>query len=50
MSSSIRISPRARADIRTARDWYEAQWSGLGEELGRELVALFTLIAERPLA
>jgi plasmid stabilization system protein ParE len=49
MSSIVRISPRARDDIREARDWYEAQSSGLGEELGLELDALFGRIVDQPL-
>lgn len=37
MIFSIRISQQASGDIREARDWYEDQVSGLGEQFGREL-------------
>lgn len=37
MTFSVRISQQANGDIREARDWYEEQLGGLGEEFGREL-------------
>jgi hypothetical protein len=42
MSFRVRIRSRALDDIRDARDWYEYQSLGLGEEFGLELDRVFT--------
>ena len=40
----------AAQDIERARDWYENQRSGLGEDFGRALDAVLSQVAKRPLA
>lgn len=40
----IRFRPEARAEIRDARRWYEAQVPGLGRAFLRELDAVFELL------
>ena len=49
MSFTLRSTPRAHVDIRDARDWYNAQSDGLGDQLGVELDALLSRIAGQPL-
>lgn len=48
MTFSIRISQQASGDIREARDWYEEQVSGLGEEFGRELDIVLRRFGNKP--
>jgi plasmid stabilization system protein ParE len=49
MTFGVLVRPRARNDVRAARDWYEKQRAGLGDQLGSELDAAILRIAERPL-
>ncbi len=48
MKFRVRIRSRARDDIREARDWYEQQSAGLGEEFGLELARVFTRLETEP--
>jgi plasmid stabilization system protein ParE len=48
MTFRVRIRARARDDIRDARDWYEQQSIGLGEEFGQELERVFARLATDP--
>ena len=48
MTFSVRISQQANGDIREARDWYEEQLGGLGEEFGRELDTVLSQFYEQP--
>jgi plasmid stabilization system protein ParE len=45
MTFRVRVRSPARDDIRDARDWYERQSSGLGEEFGHELDQVLVRIA-----
>jgi len=49
MTFHVRMRSRAREDIRDARDWYERQSPGLGDEFGRELAKVFARLETEPL-
>lgn len=42
------IEPEAEEDIRSARDWYEAQREGLGEDFTLCLDACFGTVQQQP--
>lgn len=42
------IRPRAEADLRAARDWYETQRAGLGDAFLIEVRHAIELLAEQP--
>ena len=43
------MGKRARDDVRGARDWYDEQSAGLGDDFGRELETVFEHLATNPL-
>lgn len=48
MKWRVVIRPRAEADLREARDWYESQRAGLGAEFLAELDATIQLLIREP--
>ena len=48
MTPRFRFRPAAVEDLREARDWYEAQRPGLGDELGEIVARTLDLIAAQP--
>ncbi len=48
MTPRFVFHPAARADLRDARDWYEAQRTGLGREFGDVIAATLDRIAPHP--
>ena len=48
MKWAVIIRPRAETDLREARQWYEAQRSGLGDEFLDELKRAITFLTEQP--
>lgn len=49
MSFSVTIRPRARDDMRAARDWYEEKSPALAIRFGAEVDEVITTIEEQPL-
>lgn len=48
MSWSVIIRPRAEADLRESRQWYEAQRPGLGDEFVQEVRRTILWLEEHP--
>lgn len=48
MSWNVNVRRRAEADIRAARDWYEEQRAGLGNEFLACVADTLTSLEERP--
>ena len=48
MSWRVIIRPKAEADLREARLWYETQRTGLGDELLQEIGRTIDLLKEQP--
>lgn len=48
MTPRFLFRPAAVDDLREARDWYEAQRAGLGDELGEIVARTLDLIATQP--
>jgi toxin ParE1/3/4 len=48
VSWRVIIRPKAEADLREARLWYETQRSGLGDELLQEISRAIDLLKENP--
>lgn len=48
MSWRVLIRPNAEADARDARQWYESQRTGLGDELLEEIRRAIRLLGEHP--
>jgi toxin ParE1/3/4 len=42
------VRPRAEADLREARDWYEEQRSGLGKQFVAEIARTIRFLAQNP--
>ena len=50
MSLGIRLSPRARADVQQAFDWYGSKRQGLGDEFIAALDEVLEQVADNPTA
>src|SRR5688572_24096677 len=48
MSKPVRVEPEAQADIEEARDWYDGQRPGLGNDLLLCIEASLEAIGDRP--
>lgn len=48
MKWHVAIRPRGESDLRQAREWYENQRTGLGEEFVAETTATIGLLARGP--
>jgi plasmid stabilization system protein ParE len=48
MTPRVVFRPEARAEVREARDWYEAQSVGLGLEFARAVDAMLSTIRRTP--
>lgn len=48
MIPRLRVRPAARTDVISARDWYESQRPGLGDEFADEVVRLLNRIQDTP--
>ena len=48
MSARFTFHPRARADLREAVQFYEAEAAGLGAEFAAEVRAVVEMVVERP--
>ena len=48
MNLPLELRPEAESDIRSARDWYDRQRNGLGDEFLDSVDALFAAIAQHP--
>jgi plasmid stabilization system protein ParE len=48
MSHPLRLRPEAEEDLAAARDWYENQRAGLGEEFLTAIDGVFDRIRETP--
>lgn len=49
MSFAVTFRPQALAEIRSARQWYDAQRAGLGHEFEDEIAQVVELLARSPL-
>ena len=49
MSYSVSLRPQALDEIRSARQWYDAQRAGLGGEFQAEVDRVVELLAQSPL-
>lgn len=49
MSFAVTFRPQALAEIRSARQWYEAQRVGLGREFEDEIAQVVDLLTRSPL-
>jgi plasmid stabilization system protein ParE len=47
VNAQVRVRPRAEGDIRRARDWYERQRPGLGDEFLACVAAALASLEER---
>jgi plasmid stabilization system protein ParE len=48
MTPRFVFQPEARDELREARDWYEMQQAGLGQDLGAIVAVTLTRISEHP--
>lgn len=48
MKWRVVVRPRAEADLKEARDWYEKQRVGLGEEFLAQIAIAIRVLAEDP--
>ena len=48
MNLPIRLRPEAEQDLLSARDWYDQQRTGLGDEFAAQVSAVFDRLAAMP--